>query len=999
MTGQPGRIDRTFGLAELLRLGEAQQAVRSAPVRKLLGVLATQVRSLVGGNVAYVAMVDSGTITLRAVDGLEIEVGSAQPLPQGPSLMREAAESGLSSLTADAWSHAQADSARARQVEARSVITVPMVVGDTGAAAVLQVCHRDAGGFDELDCEIVEQLCRVARARLLVSRVGEDDETLRTTVLTSLDEGIMITRGREQCVVMTNAALERTFGLPPGWADGRPLQLGAWRWLSEDGVSRPTLEVPTWVAYRTGQPVYGELMCMVPESMDQHSPQGRAAMRWVVVSALPIEDPITGQPDAVVTRVRDVTAERLLEASRQDDADRLRTAQAVTGLAWTTYEPGRRLLTWSDEMYRIAGLDPAGPRIDIARFLAMVHRDDRWIFSSYHDIVESRTARTVHYRIVRPDGEIRVLQGWPEVQQGDGQVDRLHGAVFDVTERERILMEVADRTRQFRQAFDGAPHGMLVVSMVPARFGEVVRVNRALADLVERPLDFVTGMVQDVLASPLEDEERPVDLTLLLEAGERGTRIARRLLRADGSVLHAWITATPVLNSPATEPFVVVHVLDVTSQRNQQRMLEKIALTDAVTGLPNRSMVTVRLDQALGNDEVALAVMLLDLDRFKNVNDSLGHHIGDLLLVEVANRLRLATPKGSMVGRLGGDEFVLLLQGQPVEELHQQASAIIRSLAEPYELSSGHRVISSVSMGVAIMQGVDSSRHDLLRDADLALYRAKGRGRNQYAVCDEELHAQSELRLADEQRLRAGLGSGGLRLHLQPVYELVTGRLSGLEALVRLQDPDLGLIAPDRFITIAEETGLVAEIDHWVVDAALELVETDPRFTAEPRLRIGVNVSGRTLERPDFSARLLETIARRGGDPRRLVVEITESCLLEDDAVARDKLRELRALGILVCIDDFGTGYSALSYLQTFEVDVLKIDRTFVAGMDVPGRGEATVAAIITMSHALGLRVVAEGVETRKQHDMLLALGCDAGQGWHYGRPVPPLTSVENRPR
>lgn len=259
----------------------------------------------------------------------------------------------------------------------------------------------------------------------------------------------------------------------------------------------------------------------------------------------------------------------------------------------------------------------------------------------------------------------------------------------------------------------------------------------------------------------------------------------------------------------------------------------------------------------------------------------------------------------------------------------------------PYELSSGHRVVSSASVGVAVVSAQQPSRLDLLRDADLALYRAKDLGRNQFVACDDVL------------------------------------------------------LGPDRFVPIAEETGLVAEIDHWMVDAALDVIGSDPRFVLDPELRVAVNGSGRTLERPDFTARLTEALDRHGTDPHRLALEITETCLLDDDGGTIAMLRGLRALGITVCIDDFGTGYSALSYLQTFQVDVLKVDRSFVQALSSPGQqARATFNAIITMAHALGLLVVAEGVETRAQRDTLVSLGCDWAQGWHYGHPVPAAAAV-----
>ncbi len=962
---QDGRVLR---LADLARLGEAQTVVRRAAWTDLLQVTAEQTADLVGASGAVVTSVrDDGGRVVRAGTG---SVRHGPPAGAVEDGLREAVATGRPVLTTD------------------GALAVPLL-GDHAAVAVLLVLPGDRP-LDDLDVELVQQVCRVTSFRWQVGHGAADAEVLRAALLGSLDEGVMITRGPQQRVTLVSPVLEATLAVRPGEMDGRPVSLRGWRWLDEDGSLRPTEQMPTWQAYRTGQPVFGETMRIVPadgEGGDPHDPT-----RWVVVSAQPVLDPLTGEVDAVVTRVRDVTASHRVGLARREEADRMRAAQQVAGLAWLTYDPVAEQLDWSDEMYRIAGLDPAGERIDVRRFVEMVHPDDRHVFGSLDQVVHGRLHRLVRYRIVRPDGQVRSLQAWTDEQRDEhGTLQLLHGAVLDVTDHERTVTEVAERRRQFELAFDGAPYGMLVVSSAPGSLGRVLRVNQALAVLVDRPVEQIAGQVEDVLVAPGDEDVLALDHDRLAAAGRDGHRLVRRVARSDGSTRHVWVTVIPVLDSSVSEPFLVVHVMDVTSQSNQQRTLERIALTDAVTGLANRSMVTVRVDQALAADERPLVLMMLDLDRFKVVNDSLGHQVGDLLLVAVADRLRRLAPTGSLVGRLGGDEFVLLVQGEGAREPEVLAGDVVAAVGRPYELSTGHRVVTSASIGIAAVHEQSPSRLDLLRDADLALYRAKELGRNQFVVCDDALLARAERRVQDEQRLRDGLDAGRLRLHLQPLHELVTGRLRALEALVRLDDPELGLLGPERFIPIAEETGLVAEIDHWMVDAALRVVGSDPRFSLDPELRVAVNVSGRTLERPDFTARLSETLDRLGADPGRLAIEITESCLLDDDGGTLATLRGLRGRGITVCIDDFGTGYSALSYLQTFQVDVLKVDQAFVAALAAPGdQARATLTAIITMAHALGLVVVAEGVETGEQRDTLVALGCDWAQGWHYGHPVPP---------
>ena len=835
-----GAAGRVLRLADVVRLGEAQAAVRRAGWTDLLQVTAEQAASLVGAaGTVVTSVLDDGGRVVRAAAGRGVVAAADRLRPRDvESAVHEVVSTGRPLLAAD------------------GTVVVPLL-GDHASVAVLLVLPPVGGGFDALDLELVQQVCRVTAHRLQVGQTAADAEVLREALLGSLDEGVMITRGPEQRVTMVSPLLAATLAVSPEEMDGRPVSLRGWSWLDEDGSLRPAEDMPTWQAYRTGQPVIGETMRIVPADGDVGAGADEDPTRWVVVSAQPVVDPLRGVVDAVVTRVRDVTATHRVALARREEADRMRAAQQVAGLAWSTYDPIAQQLDWSDEMYRIAGLDPDGERIDARRFLAMVHPDDREVFEPVDAIVQGRLHRLVRYRIVRPDGQVRSLQAWTDEQRDDdGRLLMLHGAALDVTEHERTLTEVVERRRQFEMAFDGAPYGMLVVSSSPSSLGRVLRANRALATLVERPLESVGGRVEDLLVAPADDDAVPLDHGRLAAAGRDGHRLVRRVVRSDGVVRNVWVTVIPVHGSSVSEPFLVVHVLDVTSQSNQQRTLERIALTDAVTGLANRSMVTVRVDQALASDERPIVLMMLDLDRFKMVNDSLGHQVGDLLLVAVADRLRTHAPPGALVGRLGGDEFVLLVQGEQAGGFEDLAAQVVRVLGRPYELSSGHRVVTSASVGVAAVHEQSPTRMDLLRDADLALYRAKELGRNRYVICDDELLARAEQRVQDEQRLRDGLDGGRLRLHLQPLHDLATGRLRALEALVRLEDPELGLLGPDRFVPIAEETGLVAEIDHWMIDAALRVVRTDPRFALDPELRVAVNVSGRTLERSDFVARL-----------------------------------------------------------------------------------------------------------------------------------------------
>jgi diguanylate cyclase (GGDEF)-like protein len=534
---------------------------------------------------------------------------------------------------------------------------------------------------------------------------------------------------------------------------------------------------------------------------------------------------------------------------------------------------------------------------------------------------------------------------------------------------------------------EASPFGVLVARQEAQRW-QVVSVNPTFAALRGRRAgDLQVGLDE---ALGLAEGEPSVDPSTMDSEGVQPQ--TRLLKRRDGSTFEAWLYAVAAPDVDGSRAFAVC-VFDVDRQARRLRELERMAMTDPVTGLANRTRVTEVLEKSLHNNPIGtVAVMLLDLDRFKNVNDSLGHHVGDLLLVEVTQRLRASVPPGTVVSRLGGDEFLLVLQGlDDLLDVHPVAYGLLETVAEPFDLPSGHRVASSVSIGIAIADRPRQRAIDLIREADLAMYRAKDLGRNRYALCDDTMLSAADSQLSSEVVLRRGLEEGRLRLRLQPIVDIQTARPVKFEALVRLHDAERGEVSPGEFVPIAEETGLISDIDFWVIEQTLELLGTDEMLVAERHVRIAVNVSGRTLERPDFMSRLVVALQRHGVEADRLVVEITESCLLGDNRAILWTLNQLRARGAQVAIDDFGTGYSALSYLLNFEVDVLKIDQSFVARVSRDDeRGTKLVGNIVRLAHDLGLAVVAEGVEEAEQADLLIGLGCDFAQGWLYGRPEPP---------
>jgi diguanylate cyclase (GGDEF)-like protein len=416
------------------------------------------------------------------------------------------------------------------------------------------------------------------------------------------------------------------------------------------------------------------------------------------------------------------------------------------------------------------------------------------------------------------------------------------------------------------------------------------------------------------------------------------------------------------------------------------------ALHDALTGLPNRGLFLDRLAQALariGRHSSALAVLFCDLDRFKVVNDSLGHGAGDMLLVDVARRLEDVLRAGDTAARFGGDEFVILCED--ISGAHQAiavADRVSEVLAAPFVVGDDE-VFVRTSIGIAMAAGQQARPESLVRDADAAMYRAKERGGGVYEVFDDEMRARAVKRLEIENALYRALDRGEFLLHYQPQVSLATGAVAGLEALVRWQHPERELVMPGEFIASAEETGLIIEIGEWVLREACEQAARWALLRgAGPPVRLSVNLSARQCAHPDLVGLVATALRESGVDPATICLEITETAVMADMEATVEVLDQLRALGVTLAIDDFGTGWSSLRALQRFPVDEVKIDKSFIDGMARDPQEAAIVAAIISLSHALGLRTVAEGIESVSQVDRLRALGCDLAQGYFFWRPA-----------
>jgi len=430
---------------------------------------------------------------------------------------------------------------------------------------------------------------------------------------------------------------------------------------------------------------------------------------------------------------------------------------------------------------------------------------------------------------------------------------------------------------------------------------------------------------------------------------------------------------------------------DISERKASEARIQQLAYHDPLTGLPNRALLLDRLDQALAEverHERTLAVLYLDLDRFKLINDSRGHHVGDRLLEAAGARMRGLLRAEDTVARLGGDEFVVVLPDvQAARDPAQVAEKIISALAVPFDLGE-HRLHVTASIGISVYPCDGRDRDALLRHADAALYQAKEQSRNTYRFFDAEINRQANQRLAIENGLRVALERGELTLHYQPLFDLRTLAQTGVEALLRWRHPERGLIPSAEFIAIAEGSGLIVPIGRWVLSSACQQAATWRRQGLSCA-RIAVNISARQLRHDTLVAEIREALTKSGLDPADLDLEITESSVMHETLRAGQVLEEIDALGVQLTMDDFGTGYSSLSYLKRFPLDRIKIDKTFVRGVPADPDDVAIVQAIVAMAHQLRLKVVAEGVETAEQRAFLEDCGCDEIQGYLLGPPLP----------
>lgn len=685
---------------------------------------------------------------------------------------------------------------------------------------------------------------------------------------------------------------------------------------------------------------------------------------------------------------RDISGANFHRAESDVDRARLVSAQQTASIGSFEIDLVKGDRWWSSEYWRILGIHFA-EKASLELMLSSVYPDDRdTVESLARELFSGGPAIDLVHRVVNSSGQTRWVHTLAHAEDSGG-VSRILGTMMDVTNLHQADTQRRETETNFQLGFNFSVIGSVIASID----GRLDHVNPAVCEILGRTGDEILGRYLEDFRHP-EDPARHLEPFVPGETTKPGpTQIERRYRRPDGRTVWVEETASPVPDEEGGLAYSFVQLHDITARKHAEYELVRRVSHDPLTGLANRLLLTETLDRLLAasrDSGAEVSVIFLDVDPFKNITDGLGHSIGDQLLVQMAKRLQSMVRRDDTLARRGGNEFVIVCENMTLENTERMVERIIESTQKPFRLG-GQEVFVSVSGGFVLASGEDDAVA-VLRRSDAVTYQAKYHDRVQAMVFSEEMYRKASSRLDLESQLMRVLDKNELQVYYQPIVEVSTENVVSFEALVRWVHPDRGLISPLDFIPVAEEIGMIIPIGEWVLRQALQQVQQwRAELTGAENLSISVNVSAVQLQDPDFVLVVADSLSTTGLDPAALHLEVTETMLMSDVDVAVRALHALRALGVSLSIDDFGTGHAALGYLSSLPVQTVKIDRSFVDGLNKDdAKATSIVDAIVSLARALDLDVIAEGVETTGQLAELRRIGARLGQGYLWSRPLPP---------
>ncbi len=674
------------------------------------------------------------------------------------------------------------------------------------------------------------------------------------------------------------------------------------------------------------------------------------------------------------------------ERSLHESEERLRLiAETLAEVIWLADMENGRIVYVSPAYEQVWQQTCASLYADPATFLNRIHADDRErVVNEIRAAYESGQPFRQEFRVVRPDGSIcwAVNRGVPVIPQS-GRSTRYVGVAIDATQRH----DAEEKLRQAATVFESSREGVMITDLD----GHILATNKAFTDISGFTEAESLGQNPSLQRSGRHGRDFYQAMWASLStSGQWQGEIWNR--RKNGEIYPAWLSISTVLDKEGASTHYVGVFSDISQIKRSEEQLVRLAHYDPLTNLPNRLLLHSQLEHALGHAERTLqhvAVLFIDLDFFKTVNDSLGHIVGDQLLIDVTHRLRARVREEDSLGRFGGDEFLLLLETiAGPDEAAVVARDILTILAAPFKLGNSKEAFISASIGISVYPEDGTSADDLLRDADTAMHQAKKLGRNRFCFYTADMYEQAMAQLDLEAALRRGIERKEFILHYQPKVDLRTGLIVGAEALIRWPRENGRLESPAAFIPLAEKSGLIVPIGNWVIEEGCRQLRAW-HDAGHSHMKLAVNVSGRQFYSGDLPMVVEQTLKSHGMDAESLELEVTESMLIESPEKTIAILRSLKQTGVKLSLDDFGTGYSSFAYLSRFPIDTLKIDQSFIR--DIAHSDEAAMISIsiIDLAHWMRLKVVAEGVETDSQLNFLKAHRCDEMQGYYFSPPLP----------